>query len=145
MTFNHVGGDRYCDNEKFLDHAVGKVTYDGEHVCMYDAWNRLVQVNRAYRDSGGTLQEKSVIATMTYDGLGRRIKKVVAKRGDWDCTYHFYYDGHRMIETRNGSNDVLKSRRAGIWGQTYVDELVQIGINDDPTDASEARRPLQLP
>ena len=39
-----------------------------------------------------------------------------------------------MIETRNGSDDVLKQH---IWGTRYVDELLQIGINDDPTDAGE--------
>jgi len=39
-----------------------------------------------------------------------------------------------MIEMRNGSDDVLKQH---IWGTRYVDELLQIGINDDPTDAGE--------
>ena len=34
-----------------------------------------------------------------------------------------------MVEVRNGSDQVFKSRRAGIWGLTYIDELVQIGIN----------------
>ena len=44
-------------------------------------------------------------------------------------------DGQSMIETRNGSDDVLKSRRSGIRGTQYVDELLQTGINDDPATA----------
>ena len=34
-----------------------------------------------------------------------------------------------MIETRNGSDMVLKQQ---VWGLTYVDELVQTSINSDP-------------
>ena len=29
---------------------------------------------------------------------------------DMDLTYHFYYDGDRIIETRNGSDLVLKQQ-----------------------------------
>jgi len=39
-----------------------------------------------------------------------------------------------MIETRNGDNDVLKQHA---WGTRYVDELIQIGINTDPTDTED--------
>ena len=31
-----------------------------------------------------------------------------------------------MIETRNGSGEVLKQQ---VWGTQYVDELVQVGVN----------------
>ena len=40
-----------------------------------------------------------------------------------------------MIETRDGSEQVIKSRRSGIRGTRYVDELLQIGMNDDPATA----------
>ncbi len=44
-----------------------------------------------------------------------------------------------MVETGNGqgSGQVLKSRRAGIWGAEpgYIDELCQIAINQDPENA----------
>ena len=65
--------------------------------------------------------------------LGRRISKQVEYSGDWDCTYHYYYDGQRMIETRDVNNQVLKQH---VWGLTYVDELVQIAINQDPENAT---------
>ena len=64
-----------------------------------------------------TLNETSSIATMNYDGLGRRIGKAVTGSRDWDATYHHYYDGHRMIETRNGSADVLKRH---VWARPIV-------------------------
>ena len=38
-----------------------------------------------------------------------------------------------MIETRNVSDEVLQQN---VWGTTYVDELVQIGINQDPSNAT---------
>jgi RHS repeat-associated protein len=121
--------------EEALAHdAAGNLTYDGNYKFKYDAWNRLVEVRRAYRDDEDTLTEGSTIATMAYDGLGRRIKKAVTNSGDWDCTYHYYHDGSRMIETRNGSGQVLTQH---LWGTQYVDELVQVAHNDDPADAGE--------
>jgi len=64
------------------------MTYDGEYTYVYDAWNRMVAVKRAYRNSGGTLTEGSQIATIEYDGLGRRIVKDIDNAGDWDVEYH---------------------------------------------------------
>ncbi len=121
--------------------AAGNLTYDGLHKYTYDAWNRLAAVERAWRDSDGNLQIGSVVASMEYDGLGRRTVKRVGdgdantcEMGDWEATYHVYWDNWRMIETRNGqgSGQVLKQH---VWGLTYVDELVQIAINQDPENA----------
>ena len=94
----------------------------------------MVEVKRAYRNSQGTLTEGSTVATIGYDGLNRRIVKDIDNSGDWDCAYHYYYSGQRMIETRNGSDNVLKQH---VWGAGYVDELVQIAINDDPTNGDD--------
>jgi len=86
----------------------------------------LTKVERAYRLPGGSVSTGSTVQTLTYDGLGRRITKAVDNCGDWDATFHTYLDGQRMIELRDGSDDVLKQY---VWGTQYVDELVQIGIN----------------
>jgi hypothetical protein len=75
-----------------LHDAAGNITYDGQYQYAYDAWNRLAKVKRAYRDSEGALQNGSVVATMSYDGLGRRIVKAITNSADWNCTYHYYYD-----------------------------------------------------
>jgi RHS repeat-associated protein len=40
----------------------------------------------------------------------------------------------RNIETRNGSDLVLKQY---VWGVDYVDQLVQVAVNNDPTDVTE--------
>ena len=110
----------------------------------YDAWNRPVIVKRAWRDPNAALTEGDTIATIEYDGLGRRIVKAIDNSADWDITYHTYYDppssgrdfgeasGQRMIETRNGSEQVLKQH---VWGLSYIDELVQIAMNQDPDNA----------
>jgi len=38
-----------------------------------------------------------------------------------------------MIETRNGSDEMLRQQ---VYSRGYVDELVQIGINQDPSNAN---------
>jgi len=114
-------------SEQALDHdAAGNLEYDGEYKYTFDAWNRLVTGERAYANTPTT---GSTIATITYDGLGRRIKKAVTNCGDWGQTYKYYHSGQSMIETRNGSDETLKQH---VWGLTYVDELLQIAVNGDP-------------
>ena len=66
---------------------------------------------------------------MTYDGLGRRIGKLIENSGDWNMTYNFYYDGQSTVEEQNGSGDTIKQH---VWGTQYIDELVQTGLNDNP-------------
>ncbi|QNN23812.1 hypothetical protein HED60_16555 [Planctomycetales bacterium ZRK34] len=66
--------------------------------------------------------------------LGRRIEKAVQNSADLDCTYSFFYNGQQLVETRDGSDLVLKQY---VWGLQYIDELVQVGVNDDPADGAE--------
>ncbi len=80
----------------------------------------------------------SMIGTLEYDGLNRRLVKAVGdgdanscEVGDREETYQTYWDDWSMVEVRNGSDKVLKFRRAGIWGLTYIDELDQIAVNAD--------------
>ncbi len=134
-----VDNDGYADEELTHDDA-GNMTYDGVFAYTYDAWNRLVQVTKAYRSPSGTgnLSYGSVVNEVRYDGLGRRIVKAVKNSADLDCTYHYYYNpgGQSIIETRNGSNQTLKQH---VWGSpgSYIDELVQTSLNDDPADSGE--------
>lgn len=87
----------------------------------YDAWNRLVKA-QAKQDAD------VVIQTTEFDGLGRRVKKVVANSGDLDGTFTFYYDtGWRLLEVRNGSSDGV----AQVYGGTqYIDEVVAMRVED---------------
>jgi hypothetical protein len=111
--------------------AAGNMTFDGLHSFAYDAWNRLVEVRRAYANPNdpndpNNLLSDSVVGTIRYDGLGRRVVKQVGdgrsltrEAGDWEMTYHLYHDGVRTVEERNGSGQVI---RQYVWGRTYVDE-----------------------
>jgi RHS repeat-associated protein len=78
-----------------------------------------------------------VISTSAYDGLGRRIAKVVSNCGDLDMTYHFYYEGQSIVELRNGSDMVLKQHFWAALAGGYIDELLENAVNEDPTDGSE--------
>jgi hypothetical protein len=60
-----------------LTHDMARnLTYDGIDQYGYDAWNRMVKVTKAYRDSSDTLHSGSVIDTMRDDDDDRRIGKV---------------------------------------------------------------------
>ena len=129
------GDSENIDDADFDAHdAAGNLVWDGVYRYAYDAWNRLVTVERAYREpgqAGDNLEANVVINDMAYDGLGRRIKKAVANSADLDSTYHYYYDGQSMVEVRVGSNDYLV--RQYVWGNLafegqYIDELVQIAV-----------------
>ncbi len=124
-----VDGSGYASETPTYDLA-GNLTYDGIQQYTYDAWNRLISVAHAYRDSGGTLQHGQTFDAMRYDAKGRRLSKAVSNSGQWDCTYNYYYDHDRMIEERNGSNQTMKQH---VWGLTYIDELVQVAANSNPT------------
>jgi hypothetical protein len=55
----------------------------------------------------------------------------------WDATYNYFYTSHngqQMVETRNGSEDLLKQY---VWGLQYVDEVCQVALNDAPADEGE--------
>jgi len=71
------------------------LTFDGTYKYTYDAWNRLVKA---------TLEDADVVIQQAqFDGLGRRIRKTVTNSGDLDGTVVYLYQGHQIIETRDGS------------------------------------------
>ena len=129
-----VDANGYAEDQPTYD-AVGNMTYDGNYSYTYDGWNRMVTVTRARPDgvdAGTDPDLGSVIATLTYDGLGRRTSKDITNSGDWDGTYYSYYDGWKVVELRDGSEQVLKQYT---WGRQYMDELLLIAINQDPQNA----------
>ncbi len=81
----------------------GNETDDGTYLYSYDAFNRLTQVTN--KSSG------AVVASYTYDAMGRRITKDVTNSGALDGVTRFLYDGEETIEERNG---------AGTLTQQYV-------------------------
>ncbi|KPJ53424.1 MAG: hypothetical protein AMS16_05320, partial [Planctomycetes bacterium DG_58] len=78
----------------------------------YDAWNRLVNVQRAFRYDNDLLATGSTVGTVKCDGLGRRNVKEVENSGDWNGTYRYTYDGQKLAETRNASDTLLRQKSA---------------------------------
>jgi len=76
-----------------------------------------------------------VFQTASFDGLGRRIKKIVTNSGDLDGTTVYYYRGQQIIETRDGSDNMVAQF---IHGTRYIDELVMMRAADKGTPGSEA-------
>jgi len=131
------GGDPSTDHaenwtaSETVHDAAGNLLYDGKWYFTYDAWNRLIAVETAYTDpSDGSIDVGATVGELSYDGMGRRIKKDVQNSGDLTAQYHYYYDGQSIIEICNGSNQTLKHY---VWGLDYIDELIEVAMNDDPS------------
>lgn len=124
-----LDGSGYANETPTYDKN-GNLTYDGVFSYTYDAWNRLVKVAKAYRDGNGDLQSGSIITVNHYDGNNRRIVHTVQNSADLNCIYQDYFSRMwQLLETRNGSSEVLRHH---VWGEIYVDELVQVGLNSNP-------------
>jgi RHS repeat-associated protein len=78
---------------------------------VYDAWNRMVA---AKNDNGGN--PGTTIATYSYDGNGRRIRKAI-NGGD---TFDYYYNAnYQLLEVRkNADTDPLEHY---VWDISYID------------------------
>ncbi|MHC5112196.1 MAG: RHS repeat-associated core domain-containing protein [Planctomycetota bacterium] len=98
----------------------GNLTDDGRLKYTYDAWNRLVKVT-ASNDTD------VVIQAAEYDGKGRRMTKVVTNSGDLDTTMVYLYDGWKICEIQDGSDNMVQQF---IHGTQYIDELVMVRVKD---------------
>jgi RHS repeat-associated protein len=95
-------------------------------------------VAHASRDSGGTLHTGQVSSSTSYDALGRRIVKTVTGTGQWDGTLNYYLDGNSVVEEQNGSAMTVKQF---IWGNQYIDDLIQVSLNSSPSTQSTCDTP----
>jgi hypothetical protein len=89
--------------------AAGNLLYDGTYIYQYDAWNRLVQINRAKTNTALPITENTLVDVIvkhfTYDGMGRLIRtqspypspEFLVQEGDIRSE-RFYYDGSRRIQ-----------------------------------------------
>ena len=109
--------------------------------------NRLVGV---WYNNGDMSDPNEQVAAYEYDGLFRRIEKVVGNQGtgivhgserpddpnDPDLTgiqagnqhEHYYYTGWRLLEMRDGSDDTLGQF---VYGTQYIDEPLRYDRNTD--------------
>jgi RHS repeat-associated protein len=88
------------------DHNGNTTTDQNGNTLVYDAWNRLV----AYKNGS------TVLETMSYDGLGRRI---VTNNGAADDLY--YSSSWQVLEERSGGT----TQDQYVWSPVYIDALVE--------------------
>jgi RHS repeat-associated protein len=115
--------------------AAGNLTFDGLRKYTYDAFNRLVKVENAFKDAGhnsGALTVGSTIAEYAYDGASRRIKKDTYVGGTHVNAEHFYCIGNSLVETRNGSDQVTQQHVWDSLAGHYIDSLAQVSNNANP-------------
>jgi len=86
----------------------------------YDAWNRLTKIYRD-ADTDDTIDDPGeLVVTYSYDGLNRRIRKVVAG-GD---TYDYYYNESWQVLEVQKAGRTNKTYQQSVWGIQYVDAPV---------------------
>ncbi|MCK6465817.1 MAG: hypothetical protein L6Q93_13395, partial [Phycisphaerae bacterium] len=110
-------------SKPFAYDDAGNLVEDDRHRYQYDAWSRLVLVQRIAADGNGT--DATTLHVAEYDALGRRIEKVVSNCGDLDGTFRYGYNGQQMIEMRDGSSNVLTQ---AYYGTQYIDEIVALKL-----------------
>ena len=82
----------------------------------YDAWNRLVKVDG--------------VAVYQYDGLHRRIAKLLPNGNNWDRTDYYYSDDWQVIEERkntvaNQTTAATTPRVQWVWSTEYIDTPIR--------------------
>ena len=115
LVSTYVAYDSAGDMTKCPKTSSWTTAYD----LTYDAWNRLVKIQEGV----------ATVATYAYDGLDRRVKKVVS-----GMTTHFYYsDQWQILEERKGSSACTD--RQFVWGLRYIDDLI---LRDRTTSSSSS-------
>jgi RHS repeat-associated protein len=90
-TYNSDNEQTNFNSTSFSFDANGNLTNDGTYTYTYDGRNQLNQINQ-FRHGG------KLVATLGYDGLGRRQTKVVN-----GTTTQFLYDGLNPVQELNGA------------------------------------------
>jgi RHS repeat-associated protein len=110
----------------------GNETDDGTLVFRWDHANRLRTVTRKANGS--------LIAVYSYDAMGRRTRKVVTNSGAINGTTDFYYIGWRVLEERDGSDNLVRQYVYGV----YIDEPLVLDKNLDGDDSAIGARDQRL-
>ncbi len=125
-----------CGNVKIGPKPAAETT---RHHYVYDAWNRLVEVKADSVGTPGTPGD--TIAEYRYDGLNRRIAKIVKNGATWDRTDFYYSVGWQVLEERfagavsseNRVNVATAARFQYVWDPRYVDAPV---LRDEDTNSN---------
>ncbi|MBM4018394.1 MAG: RHS repeat-associated core domain-containing protein [Planctomycetes bacterium] len=99
-------------------------------LMVYDAWNRPVKVYRDSNENGSLDGNDALVAEYRYDGLNRRIAKLIPNGNNWDRTDYYYNEAWQCLEERCGANQQSKDTVATavkvqyLWDVRYVDAPV---------------------
>ncbi len=107
---NNINGYTSVDSRSLQYDNCGNLISDGIHTYQYNWNNLLVSV-----DNGAT-------ATYTYDAFHRRVSKTTAAG-----TTNYIYDGNKILEERNASNQLMASY---IYGALGADDVVRMKRNN---------------
>jgi len=98
--------------------ANGNLMQDASYSYLYDENNRLTNVT--------SLSNSNVVAQYFYDALGRRVMKITNPNPPAALSTNvYYYDGDRLIEERDGANNVVATYSYG----NYIDEVLTMNRN----------------
>ncbi len=90
-------------------------------------------IHRAYRDpdNNDALERGSQIQHNRYDGLGRRIARLDT-HGPRNIHKNYTYAGQSLVHVHHagGTIPIRQMIWAGTFGVAYIDELIQLGMND---------------
>jgi len=103
----------------------------------YDAWNRLVKVVEDTNENGTEEGTDKVLAEYRYDGLHRRIAKLIPDATKWDRTDYYHTVSWQVIEERFAPDQEDQDTVATdpkyqyVWDIRYIDAAV---LRDEDTD-----------
>ncbi|MGB2823034.1 MAG: RHS repeat-associated core domain-containing protein [Phycisphaerae bacterium] len=102
---------------------------------VYDAWGRLAKVHEDDGDTAGSLDANDTLrATYRYDGLHRRVRKIVVGDDGNSTPYDFYHNNRwQVLEVRR--HDDTAAWKQYVWDIRYIDAPV-IRWWDDDNDGS---------
>jgi len=116
-----------------------------EHWYAYDAWGRLTAVweddGDGDREIAGETPDDTVIVEYEYDGLNRRIVKLLRNdEDDWERTDYYYNTSWQVVEERFDEIDdddetgivATEPKFQYVWSLRYIDTPVLRDENKDP-------------
>ena len=119
-AFNASNEETPTSGSSGYDAAGNMTTLQSGDTAIYDAWNRLVEV-----DNGS-----GIVAQYQYDGTGRRTEELSNFTGNSPSSVtHYYLSGRQVVETRVTASASAAPVAADvqyqyIWSPIYVDTPV---------------------
>jgi len=132
----------YDVNGNMTSGAKPGTTITGRQHYRYDAWNRLTVVYIEVANAGWDKDDDTLVEQYEYDGLHRRIAKIVPNAGtstNRDRTDYYYNTSWQVLEEKRAdnvstavaANETLLARYQYIWSPRYIDSPV---LRDADTD-----------